>query len=87
MFCVIVTAMSANVSALTAASTMVVAVALLLAGFESGVLLETEFVSDTMYAGRSAAERVDDEGEIGRGRVRERGFVQMTTPPCRRPPA
>jgi hypothetical protein len=45
VLCAIVTAMSANKSAVAEASTMVLAVAWLFDGLESGVLLETEFVS------------------------------------------
>src|SRR5437763_16575578 len=74
--------MSANVSALTAASMMVVAVALLFAGFESGVLLETELVSDTMYPAGVPEKAFTTSEKLAVAAFRRVGVVQMTTRPA-----
>src|SRR5207302_6284711 len=76
----IVTAISAKVSAVADASTMVVAVALLLSGFESGVLLETEFVSVRTYPAGLPVPSFTTREKLAVAPFARVGVVQMTTP-------
>src|SRR3954468_15805072 len=80
VFSVIVTAMSANKSALAAASMIVEAVAWLFAGFESGVLLETEFVSVITYPAGVPPKELTTSEKFAVAALASVGVVQITTP-------
>src|SRR5437016_9695247 len=76
VLCEMVTAMSAN----AAATTIVEAVAWLLAGLLSGVLLETEFVSVSRYPAGVPALQLTTSEKFAVAPLAMVGVVQVTTP-------